>query len=106
MTTGYNYLPPPLIRPPAPVWQPAEDDRPVYVDPQPLRTEDKPEQIDRHGHVQALAAAHHARKLYPGPVGEVLANEIESYKTLGCIAQPSAPVVRLIAELTAGLGAE
>ena len=76
---------------------------PVYVDPQLLRTEDKPEQIDRHGHVQALAAAHIARKRFPGPVGEVLAGEIESYKTLGCIAQPSAPVVRLIAELTSGL---
>lgn len=101
MTTGFNYLPPRVVKQPEPTWLPAEDDRPVYADDGPVRVEDKPEQIDRHDHVRALAAVHQARKRYPGPIGEILASEIESYKILGCVAQPSAPVVRLIAELTA-----
>ncbi|HEY9418080.1 MAG TPA: hypothetical protein VIQ30_25250 [Pseudonocardia sp.] len=99
MTSGYNYLPP-LVKPPAPAFIRTTPE-PVYADAGPVRLEDKPAQIERHDHVRALAAVHQARKRYPGVVGEILASEIESYKTLGCVAQPSAPVVRLIRELTA-----
>jgi hypothetical protein len=73
---------------------------PVYADAGPVRLEDKPTQIDRHDHVLALAAAHNARKAYPGAAGEILASEITAWKDLGCIGLPSAPVVRLIRELT------
>lgn len=100
MTGGLNYLPPAVIRPPTPAFVRTTPE-PVYVETGPVRPEDKPEQIDRHNHMRALAAAHNVRKVYPGPAGEILASEITAWKDLGCIGLPSAPVVRLIAELTA-----
>jgi hypothetical protein len=100
VTTGYNYLPPPLIRPPAPTWQPAEDDRPVYVDPEPVRAAERPEPLDAHEKVQALAAANQVKKRYPGPAGEILANEITAWHHFGFRGDANSPTARLIRELT------
>lgn len=70
--------------------------RPVYTDEPPIT---RPEQLATHQRIEALAAMRHAKARYPGAAGEILAREIESYKELGCIGQPSAPVARLIREL-------
>jgi hypothetical protein len=59
----------------------------------------RPQPLASHQQIEALAAMRHAKARYPGAAGEILAREIESYKELGCIGQPSAPVVRLIREL-------
>jgi hypothetical protein len=101
VTTGFNYLPPPLIRPPAPSWQPAEEDRPVYVEAQPVRAADKPEPLEAHDRTRALAAANQARKRFPGPAGEVLANEITAWHHFGFRGDANSPTARLIRELTA-----
>ena len=70
--------------------------RPVYTDEPAIQ---RPQRLASHEHTCALAAMHHARARYPGVVAEVLAEAIAAYKELGCVAQPSAPVVRLIKEL-------
>lgn len=100
MTGGLNFLPPAVIRPPAPVFVPSTP-VPVYVEPEPIRETDRPAKLDGPAHVQALAAARWVRKQYPGAVGEVLAEAIDSYNHFSYLAAPNAPVARLIREVTA-----
>lgn len=100
MTTGYNYLPPPLIRPPAPAFVRTTPE-PVYVEPEPIREADKPAKLDGTAHTQALAAARWVRKHYPGAAGEVLAEAIDSYNHFSYLAAPGSPVARLIREVNA-----
>lgn len=101
MTAGYNYLPPPLIRPPAPAFTYTTPE-PVYVEAQPVRAAEKPEPLEAHDRTRALAAANQARKRYPGPAGEILANEITAWHHFGFRGDANSPTARLIRELTAG----
>jgi hypothetical protein len=100
VTTGFNYLPPPLIRPPAPAFVRTTPE-PVYVEAQPVRAADKPEPLEAHDRTRALAAANQARKRFPGPAGEVLANEITAWHHFGFRGDANSPTARLIRELTA-----
>jgi hypothetical protein len=75
------------------------------------------EPLQRHECSRLRAAAAHARRVYPGPVGEVLARELVAYADFGyrggddaliprlarqVLAIPSPPVTRGDAALTAG----
>jgi hypothetical protein len=60
-----------------------------------------PQRLTGQEQMRALAAMHHARSRYPGPVGAILRAEIAAYKDLGYVAQPCAPVRQLIDELMA-----
>ncbi|MGE3285219.1 MAG: hypothetical protein AB7J32_03825 [Pseudonocardia sp.] len=73
--------------------------------------------LQRHESSRLRAAAAHARRVYPGAVGEVLARELVAYADFGyrgaddaliprlarqVLAMPSPPVARRDAALTAG----
>ncbi len=100
MTTGYNYLQPAVVRPPAPPFVPTTP-VPVYADASTVRADEKPEPLEAHDKVRALAAANQAKKRYPGPVGEILANEITAWHHFGFRGDANSPTARLIRELTA-----
>lgn len=99
MTSGYNYLPPLTVKPPQPAFVPTTP-VPVYVEAEPIRPEDRPVGLEQHERVQALAAAHQVKKRYPGPAGEILANEITAWHHMGFRVDNASPVARLIRELT------
>jgi hypothetical protein len=73
----------------------------VYVDAEPVRTAEKPEPLQSHEKMQALAAANQAKKRYPGLAGEVLAAEITAWHHFGFRGDANSLTARLIRELTA-----
>jgi hypothetical protein len=75
--------------------------RPV-VHPVEFSDTDRPERIESPHRLRALNAAARARKAYPGPAGDVLADALNAYADLGWLARANHPIHRLIAELMDG----
>lgn len=55
--------------------------------------------IEPHEKLRLLTAAYHAKKKYPGPVGELIAREIESWADFGYRFDNSALVPRVVKEV-------
>ncbi|MFC5992934.1 hypothetical protein ACFQE5_01765 [Pseudonocardia hispaniensis] len=54
---------------------------PVYTsDTPPLH---RPPKLEPHQLLRIRAAAHHAKKIYPGPVGELIAHELLAWAEFG-----------------------
>ena len=59
------------------------------------------EQFQAHERSRVRAAAHHARRVYPGPLGELAHRELSAYAEFGYRFAADALIPRLVAEILA-----
>lgn len=67
--------------------------------PDPTLPTEPPAKMDLHEKSRASAAAHRAKKLYPGVVGEVLFRELEAYAQWGYRLDQTGLMPRLVAHI-------
>jgi hypothetical protein len=65
----------------------------------PFPGTEHPELIPSPHKLRAHNAAARARKAYPGPAGEILADALNSYADFGWLARANHPIHRLMVEL-------
>lgn len=71
----------------------------MYVPPPPPNTtppQDPPPKFEQHERMRLRAAAFHATRLYPGPVGELLSKELFAWEEFGYRLGGTALVMRLV----------
>ena len=64
--------------------------------PDPTLATEPPAKMDLHEKSRASAAAHRAKKLFPGPVGECLFRELDVYAQFGWRFDQSGLMPRLV----------
>lgn len=74
---------------------------PVYVDPETLTSGIRPIPMPLPDKMRLQAAANQAKRLYPGPAGEMIARELVAYAEFGFRVGPGSLVGRLVEELLA-----
>lgn len=74
--------------------------RPVAKSPDPTAAQQAPEPLEHAERGRARQAAVNARRRYPGPVGDLLARELDGFADFGYRISQGALMARLIAELT------
>ncbi len=70
--------------------------------PPAVPAEAPPPRAAYHEYSRALAAAHAARRLYPGAVGEIVAREITAYAETGYLCRNGLLMARVIADILSG----
>lgn len=70
-----------------------------YPDPVPIRGD--VEKLHLHEAARLRAAAHHARRVLPGPLGELVARELTAYAEFGYRFAADALIPRLVTEILA-----
>jgi hypothetical protein len=71
----------------------------LFPTPAPIRGD--AEQFPTHERSRVRAAAHHARRLHPGPLGELVHRELSAYAEFGYRFSADALIPRLVAEILA-----
>lgn len=76
--------------------------RPPVRYPDEFASTERPELIESPHKLRAMNAAARARRVYPGPAGDVLADALNAYADFGWLARANHPIHKLIAELLDG----
>jgi hypothetical protein len=71
----------------------------LFPTAEPVRGDAEPFQAHERSRVRA--AAHHARRVYPGPLGELAHRELSAYAEFGFRFASDALIPRLVAEILA-----
>jgi hypothetical protein len=71
----------------------------LFPTPAPIRGDADP--FSAHERSRVRAAAHHARRLYPGPLGALIHRELVAYAEFGYRFAVDALVPRLVTEILA-----
>ena len=69
--------------------------------PAPAPVSGNAEQLPAHERSRVRAAAHHARRVYPGPLGELAHRELSAYAEFGYRFSVDTLIPRLVAEILA-----
>ena len=77
---------------------------PFFPAPAPIRGDAVP--LHAHECSRVRAAAHHARRTHPGPIGELVHRELTAYAEFGYRFASDALIPRLVAEILAAPAAE